>query len=66
MEPAVLIVQVNGGYRVLHGHLHLVNTLNLEGEVEAQISDGEKVKIVKTATGVLVDKTNAPLLFNEK
>ena len=65
MTPDVLIVQVDRGYRVLHGYLHLVNSLNLQDEAEAQISGGEKVKIVKTTTGMVVDEVNLPLLFSE-
>ena len=65
MNSDVMLVRIRDGYRVLFGCLHLVNLLDIEGEAEAQICGGEKVKIFKTETGVLVDADNLPVYFSE-
>ena len=55
MSPDILIVRENDGYRVLHGHLHLVNALSMSDEVTVDASGEGKVKVVKTSNGYLVD-----------
>lgn len=66
MSPDILIVRESDGYRVLHGHLHLVNALNMSNEVTVDASGEGKVKVVKTGNGYLVDQDNhrLPLLGN--
>jgi acetyl/propionyl-CoA carboxylase alpha subunit len=66
MSPDILIVRENDGYRVLHGHLHLVNALSMSDEVTVDASGEGKVKVVKTSNGYLVDQDNhrIPLLGN--
>ena len=66
MSPDILIVRESDGYRVLHGHLHLVNALSMSNEVTVDASGEGKVKVVKTGSGYLVDQDNRrlPLLGN--
>jgi hypothetical protein len=66
MSPDILIVRDNNEYRLLHGHLRLINALNKCGEIFVEIKDVGKVKIMKTAAGFMVDQGNQyfPLLRN--
>jgi len=59
MNPDILLVREDDGYRVLHGHLHLMTTLNaaptaLEG-VLIEARDEGKVKVIKTRHGLVVE-----------
>jgi hypothetical protein len=56
MKPDILIVRVNEGYRVLHGHLHLLNSLNLSNEVLIEVKDLGQVKVTKTREGIFVEQ----------
>jgi hypothetical protein len=61
MNPDILIVQVNNSYRVLHGHLHLINALNLSGEIMIEVKDQGKVKVRKTRNGIVVEHESGPI-----
>jgi hypothetical protein len=66
MSPDILIVRDNEGYRVLHGHLHLVNTLSMTEEVLVEVQGEGPVRIVKKHGKIFVSKGNQrmPLLAN--
>jgi hypothetical protein len=67
MQPEILLVRQGDGYRILHGHLHLVNSLSQTGEALADASGEGKVKLFKTPSGIMIgnDNKNLPLLLNE-
>ncbi|MFI4940299.1 MAG: hypothetical protein ACHP7O_08180 [Burkholderiales bacterium] len=62
MSPDILIVREGDGYRVLHGHLHLANTMNLTREAQVVASGEGVVKIVKTPSGIFVGEEKRRLL----
>ncbi len=67
MQPEILLVRHGEGYRILHGHLHLMNALTESGEAMADASGEGKVKLFKTPAGVVIGdetKQRLPLLFN--
>lgn len=66
MTPDILIIRDDKGYRLLHGHLRLVNALNSCSEVFVEIKDEGKASILKTAQGLMVGLRNQyyPLLRN--
>ena len=64
MQPDILIVRVCEGYRVLHGHLHLINAFNMADEVVVEAKDQGKLTVMKTRDGLVVEHGNErfPLL----
>ena len=61
MNPDILIVRDNDGYRVLHGHLHLASVLSMSDEVLVDVPGGGKVKIVKARHGLLAKRDSQPM-----
>ena len=55
MNPDILLVREDNGYRVLHGHLHLINILSESAEALIETRDEGKVKVMKTRDGIVVD-----------
>jgi hypothetical protein len=59
MNPDILLVREDSGYRVLHGHLHLMTTLNAtpteSDGVLIEARDEGKVKVIKTRHGIVVE-----------
>jgi hypothetical protein len=66
MSPDILIVRDDSGYRLLHGHLHLANALKKSKEIIVEIKDEGKVRVMKTAAGLMValGSQSFPLLRN--
>ncbi|MGZ5883692.1 MAG: hypothetical protein ACXWJE_04945 [Burkholderiaceae bacterium] len=64
MSQDIVIVRDNNEYRLLHGHLHLINKLSKCSEIFIEIKDVGKVKVMKTAAGFMVNLGNQsfPLL----
>lgn len=54
MNPDILIVRENDGYRLLHGHLRLASVLLVADEVAIEVKGEGKVNILKTRNGYLV------------
>ena len=68
MSPEILLVRHNDGYRVLHGHLHLVSVLSMSNHAIVDASGEGKVKVTKTPGGILIGEENQrlPLLRNRR
>jgi hypothetical protein len=66
MTPDILIIRDGNGYRLLHGHLHLVNELTKHGEVLVDVKNEGRVKVVRTRQGYFagVGEPRLPLLRN--
>lgn len=66
MDSDIWIVRDGNSYRLLHGHLHLVNELSLSGEVYVDVKDEGRLKVVRTTGGFLVgaDGDRLPLRWN--
>jgi hypothetical protein len=66
MTSDILIIREGDGYRLLHGHLHLVNELTRHGEVLVDVKNEGRVKVVRTRQGYFagVDEPHLPLLQN--
>ena len=58
MSPEILLVRNSDGYRILHGHLHLANLLNMSNEAIVDASGEGKVKVIKTPRGILIGEAN--------
>ena len=55
-SPDIVIVRDGDCYRLLHGHLRLVNVLRASDEIDVDVRGEGKVKIMKTADGYVVGK----------
>ncbi len=66
MDPDILIIRDSDGYRVLHGHLHLANKLNMSEEILVDVRGEGPVRIVKKQGRLFVSNGNQrlPLLGN--
>ena len=64
--PDIVIARDNDGYRLLHGHLHLANALHNCDEILVDAKSEGKIKIMKTAKGLMAHHDNQffPLLRN--
>lgn len=58
MNPDILIMRVDEGYRVLHGHLHLINAFSVSSEVIVEARDQGQLKVRKTRDGMVVEHDN--------
>jgi len=61
MSPDILIIREGDGYRLLHGHLHLVSELRMSNAVFVEIKDEGKVRIAWTGGGFFVGEGNRKL-----
>jgi hypothetical protein len=61
MNPDILIVRVSDGYRLLHGHLHLINALSMSSEISIDIQGQGKVTVTRTQDGLVVKNEDGPL-----
>jgi hypothetical protein len=66
MDPDILLVRQRDGYRVLHGHLHLASVMSTKGEAMVEASGEGKVKVSKTAGGIVIGDQHRrlPLLMS--
>ena len=66
MSPDILIVKDRGGYRLLHGYLHLENSLNMAKEILVEVQGEGQVRIVKKSGRIYVndEKLRLPHLTN--
>jgi hypothetical protein len=66
MAPDILLVREGGGYRILHGHLRLANALNTCDEILVETKGQGKIKVIKTASGLIAGQNNLyfPILKN--
>jgi hypothetical protein len=56
MLPDIVIVQDSGGYRILHGYLHLANELAISSQTCVEVQNDGKVMVIKTRDGYFVSK----------
>ncbi|CAN5397658.1 hypothetical protein BH11PSE11_BH11PSE11_14210 [soil metagenome] len=63
MSPDILIIRDDEGYRLLHGHLHLIHKLTLaeDKQVYVDVKDEGTVKVVKTSAGLIVERKSQRL-----
>jgi hypothetical protein len=61
MTPNILIVREGAGYRILFGVLHLVSALSMSKEVFAEATEEGQVRIVRTPSGMVVDRNGQQL-----
>jgi hypothetical protein len=61
MHADILIVRDGEGYRVLFGHLRLATVLSMSREVCVDIKGEGKASIIKTSSGLIVDKDSQQL-----
>jgi len=55
MSPDILIVKDEGGYHLLHGYLHLENSLNMAREILVDVKGEGQVRIVKKSGKIFVN-----------
>jgi hypothetical protein len=55
MSPDILIVKDGNGYRLLHGYLHLENSLNMAKEILVEVKGEGQVRIVKKSGRIYVN-----------
>jgi len=55
MTPDILIVRDSTGYRLLHGYLHLTNSLNMEREIFVDVRGVGKAKVERNDGRILVN-----------
>ncbi|QDZ26745.1 hypothetical protein [Noviherbaspirillum sp. UKPF54] len=51
MSPDILIIRDGNGYRILHGHLRLASELSLHREVDVDVADEGRIRVVRTRQG---------------
>ncbi|CAN5123715.1 hypothetical protein BH11PSE11_BH11PSE11_24280 [soil metagenome] len=56
MDPDIWIVRDGDVYRLLHGHLHLASRLSMQAEVMVNIPHEGSVRIIKSASGLVVEQ----------
>jgi hypothetical protein len=56
MNPDILIVRENNGFRLLHGHLRLATVISGLTEVTVNVIGEGEATVVATAHGYLVEK----------
>ncbi|HEX7648948.1 MAG TPA: hypothetical protein VF450_16220 [Noviherbaspirillum sp.] len=61
MSPDILIIREGNGYRVLHGHLHLASQLSLHKEIEVDVKNEGRIKIMRTSSGVMAGREGRQL-----
>lgn len=54
MTPEILIIREDNEYRILHGHLRLLNALQQQKETYADAVGEGRVRIVRTRQGIAV------------
>jgi hypothetical protein len=55
MHPDILMVRAEDGYRVLHGHLHLINAFGESDTIYVEARDQGALKVMKTRDGMVVE-----------
>ena len=67
MNPEILLVRNDNGYRILHGHLHLATVMSTSNETIVDASGEGKVRVIKTPEGTLIEngQRRMPLLTDE-
>ncbi len=63
MNADIVVIREGGIYRLLHGHLHLANTLGQRGEAVVEVRGEGPVKVVRTANGYFAGKDGQRLPF---
>lgn len=68
MNAEILLIRDNDGYRMLHGYLRLASLLSTANEAEVEASGEGRVKVVRTAEGILIEEGHrrVPLLGDRK
>jgi hypothetical protein len=61
MTPDILIIRDGNTYRVLHGHLHLASQLSLHKEIEVDVRNEGRIRIVRTIGGYLAGREGRQL-----
>lgn len=61
MDKDIWIVRDGEGYRLLFGHLHLVNEMSMSGSVLVDVKNEGTVKVVRAPSGFCVDTDSRQL-----
>lgn len=66
MSPDILIIYDGGGYRLLHGHLHLAVLLGDSDKVTVEVKDHGSILVSRSRHGLVVKAHGdpVPLLTN--